>query len=119
MQRINRGTQLGYVHTPQKSLNDVNMKVECQTIVVNSLADFCIWGSAMPKALVQNIEGETIGYCSQKGHGTRLIPAGSITAAQVRKLSMYRVTLVSKSHYDAFSSSARKHISKSQVLSIK
>ena len=78
------------VSSPNNLFDDIDVIPECQTIIVNSLADFCIWGSATPNALVMNIEGETVGYCSQKGHGTRIIPAGSITAAQVRLLFITR-----------------------------
>lgn len=36
-----------------------------------------------------DVEAATVAYCTKPGHGTRLIPAGSITEAQFIKTSAY------------------------------
>jgi hypothetical protein len=56
---------------------------------VNSLADFCIWGSPVPDGLIGNVEAAVVAYCTQPGHGTRIMPAGTITGAQFMKTSAY------------------------------
>ena len=48
------------------------------------LADFCLWGAPKPNyGTVGDIEGEVVAYCTKKGHGTRLIPPGTLTAVYV------------------------------------
>lgn len=49
---------------------------------VNSLQDFCLWGPPVPNSVVGDTEGEAVAWCTQPGHGTRIIPAGAITGAQ-------------------------------------
>lgn len=91
---------------PQSGYNVCNSTTEgadsqCQTLVANTLvytiscdayytlliifkqSDFCIWGSPIANGQIGDVEAATVAYCTQPGHGTRLIPAGSITAAQV------------------------------------
>lgn len=53
----------------------------CQTAFFNSLEDFCLWG--LPELdTVGNTEARAIAWCTQEGHGTRVMPAGTIKAAQ-------------------------------------
>ncbi|KAF7979906.1 hypothetical protein HWV62_40300 [Athelia sp. TMB] len=83
---IGRGPQSGY--------NECNSTTEgaasqCQTMVVNSLADFCLWGSPVNNGSIGDVEAAVVAYCTQDGHGTRIITPGSITAAQFMKTSAY------------------------------
>jgi hypothetical protein len=39
--------------------------------------------------LIGNVEAAVVAYCTQKGHGSRLIPAGKITGAQFMRTSAY------------------------------
>lgn len=34
--------------------------------------------------MIGNVEAAVVAYCSQPGHGTRVMPGGTITGAQVR-----------------------------------
>jgi len=43
---------------------------------------FCIWSSPKPNDTIANSEQYEVAYCTQPGHGARLIPPGSITGAQ-------------------------------------
>lgn len=61
----------------------------CQTAFVNSIDDFCIWGSPTTNSVIGNIEAETVAYCTKAGHGTRLIPPGALTAVQFIKTPGY------------------------------
>lgn len=46
-------------------------------------ADFCLWGSPTADGVIGDVEAAVVAYCTKPGHGTRIIPAGAITAAQV------------------------------------
>ena len=46
-------------------------------------SDFCMWGSPTPNGQIGDVEAAVVAYCSQPGHGTRIMPAGTITGAQV------------------------------------
>ncbi|KAG8918960.1 hypothetical protein FRC01_001558, partial [Tulasnella sp. 417] len=81
-----RGTQFGY--------NICNSTTEgaaskCQTAIINSLDDFCIWGPPEPNSVVGNTEGEAVAWCTKPGHGTRVIPQGAITGAQFMRTKDY------------------------------
>jgi hypothetical protein len=45
--------------------------------------DFCLWGSPVTDGLIGNVEAAVVAYCSQPGHGTRVMPAGTLTGVQV------------------------------------
>ena len=45
-----------------------------------SVEDFCLWGSPTPDGVIGNIEAVVVAYCTKPGHGTRLIPPGTLTA---------------------------------------
>jgi len=83
---IGRGPQSGYNRCNATTEGPTS---ECQTMEVNSLADFCIWGSPTPNGLIGNVEAAVVAYCTQSGHGTRIMPAGTITGAQFMKTSAY------------------------------
>lgn len=81
-----RGTQTGY--------NLCNSTTEgpsslCQTAIINSIDDFCLWGPPTPDSLIGNTEGESIAWCTKAGYGTRVIPAGALTGVQFLKTPDY------------------------------
>ncbi|KIO33260.1 hypothetical protein M407DRAFT_65709 [Tulasnella calospora MUT 4182] len=81
-----RGRQYGY--------NICNSTTEgptsnCQTAIINSLDDFCIWGPPEPNSVVGNTEGEAVAWCTKPGHGSRIIPQGAITGAQFMRTPDY------------------------------
>ncbi|KAG8706012.1 hypothetical protein FRC11_008569 [Ceratobasidium sp. 423] len=66
-----------------------NQQSNCQTAVVNSIDDFCVWGPPEPNSVVGNTEGEAVAWCTKPGRGTRLIPAGALTGVQFMKTPDY------------------------------
>lgn len=66
-----------------------NQQSNCQTAVVNSIDDFCLWGPPEPNSVVGNTEGEAVAWCTKPGRGTRLIPAGALTGVQYMKTPDY------------------------------
>ncbi|KIM81611.1 hypothetical protein PILCRDRAFT_821384 [Piloderma croceum F 1598] len=72
---------------PQSGYNICNSTTEgskslCQTMFLNSIEDFCLWGSPKPNGVVGDVEAEVVAYCSKPGHGTRIMPPGTLTAVQ-------------------------------------
>ncbi|KAL8279051.1 hypothetical protein RQP46_008509 [Phenoliferia psychrophenolica] len=53
---------------------------KCQTLIANSASDFCLWAPPS-KATVGDDERVMVSYCTQTGHGSRLIPKGAITSS--------------------------------------
>lgn len=53
----------------------------CQTAWVNSLQDFCLWGPPNPNSAIGDTEAIEIAWCTASGHGTRIMPVGTITGA--------------------------------------
>ncbi|KAL1940149.1 hypothetical protein VTO73DRAFT_9100 [Trametes versicolor] len=81
-----RGRQSGY--------NRCNSTTEgaeslCQTAVINHLDDFCLWAPMQPDTTIGDSEGEEVAWCTKKGHGSRLIPAGALTGVQLTKTPGY------------------------------
>jgi len=56
---------------------------------VNTIDDFCLWGSPTPAGTIGDIEAVVVAYCTKAGHGTRLIPPGALTAVQFIKAPGY------------------------------
>jgi len=83
---VGRGPQAGYNKCNSTTEGPTS---ECQTMEVNTLSDFCLWGSPTANGLIGNVEAAVVAYCSQPGHGTRVMPAGTITGAQFMKTSAY------------------------------
>jgi len=83
---IGRGPQAGFNICNSTTENAAS---ECQTMEVNTLADFCLWGSPIANGAIGDVEAAVVAYCSQAGHGTRIMPPGTITAAQFMKTSAY------------------------------
>jgi len=74
-----RGPQQGYNICNSTTQNQNSM---CQTAIINSLDDFCLWGPATPNSLIGNVEGECVAWCTKATHGTRTIPEGALTGVQ-------------------------------------
>ena len=92
---------------PQTGYNRCNSTTEgptsqCQTSFVNSASDLCVrpataplrpssclWGPSEPNSVVGDTEGSAVAWCTQPGHGTRVLPAGAITALQFIRTSAY------------------------------
>jgi len=81
-----RGPQFGY-NICNSSTQGPN--ANCQTLIVNSPSDFCIWGSPTPNGLIGNEEALVVAYCTKDTHGARPIRAGAITGLQYTKTSAY------------------------------
>jgi hypothetical protein len=56
---------------------------------VNDITDFCLWGSPTPNSLIGDVEAVVVAYCTKPGHGTRIIPPGTLTAVQFIKAPGY------------------------------
>ncbi|KAG8821384.1 hypothetical protein FRC20_010241 [Serendipita sp. 405] len=81
-----RGRQSGYNICNSTTENQESL---CQTAIINSLDDFCLWGPQHPNEVIGNVEGESVAWCTKPGHGTRLIPKGALTAVQFMKTPDY------------------------------
>lgn len=51
--------------------------------------DFCIWGPPDVDTLIQDEEAKTVAWGTKPGHGTRVMPAGTLTGVQVLKAPAY------------------------------
>ncbi|GAA6048247.1 hypothetical protein JCM3770_006502 [Rhodotorula araucariae] len=74
-----RGRQVGYNRCNATTQNQESM---CQTAVINSIEDFCLWAPPTPGEEVGNIEGEMVAWCTKEGYGTRIIPEGALQGVQ-------------------------------------
>ncbi|ORY92737.1 hypothetical protein BCR35DRAFT_7233 [Leucosporidium creatinivorum] len=81
---------------PQSGYNQCNSTTEgpdsqCQTALLNSIDDFCLWGApgTTPNQTIGDVEAAVVAYCTKSGHGARILPAGAITGLQVLKTSAY------------------------------
>ncbi|GAA5897393.1 uncharacterized protein JCM6883_006686 [Sporobolomyces salmoneus] len=84
-----RGPQTGYNICNSTTQGDDS---ECQTLIINSIDDFCLWGlPGGPKDLstIGDSEAATVAYCVKDTHGSRPIPAGAITGLQWMKTKGY------------------------------
>ena len=52
-------------------------------------SDFCLWGPPVPNSSVGNTEGEMVAWCTKAGHGTRVMPEGTLLAVQLLKAPDY------------------------------
>lgn len=92
-----RGTQTGYNLCNSTTEGPTSL---CQTAVINSIDDFCLWGPPEPNSLIGNTEGESIAWCTKPGYGTRVIPKGAITGVQFMKTPDYvQVTGIIKQEF--------------------
>jgi hypothetical protein len=81
-----RGTQQGYNICNSTTEGPTSL---CQTAVINSIDDFCLWGPPAPNSEIGVIEGEAVAWCTKPGYGTRIIPKGALTGVQFIKTSAY------------------------------
>ncbi|CAE6507233.1 unnamed protein product [Rhizoctonia solani] len=81
-----RGAQYGYNVCNSTTESQTSL---CQTAMINSIDDFCLWGPPEPNSLIGNTEGEAVAWCTKPGRGTRLIPAGALTGVQFMKTRSY------------------------------
>lgn len=83
-----------YVRGPQTGYNICNSTTEgqtsmCQTSYFNGLDDFCLWAPAPANSLIADTEGEEVAWCTQPGHGARVIPQNALKGAQLLKNNDY------------------------------
>ncbi|KIM23302.1 hypothetical protein M408DRAFT_321139 [Serendipita vermifera MAFF 305830] len=81
-----RGRQSGYNICNSTTENQHSL---CQTAIINSVDDFCLWGAPEPNSLIGDTEGEAVAWCTKPGHGTRVMPAGTITGLTFVKTPDY------------------------------
>ncbi|KAJ7081586.1 hypothetical protein B0H15DRAFT_890125 [Mycena belliarum] len=81
-----RGFQSGYNICNSTTENQNSL---CQTMFVNHMDDFCLWAPAPPNSSIADTEGDVVAWCSKKGHGSRIFPAGAITGLQMIQTPSY------------------------------
>jgi hypothetical protein len=81
-----RGTQFGYNRCNSTTENQSSL---CQTGILNSINDFCLWAPAQPNSTIADTEGEEVAWCTKPGHGTRLIPQGALKGVQFMRTPDY------------------------------
>jgi len=81
-----RGTQTGYNRCNSTTQGPDS---QCQTLIINSLQDFCFWAPPVPNSTIGGTEEEEVAWCTLPTHGGRLIPPGTITGAQFIKTESY------------------------------
>ncbi|PPR05572.1 hypothetical protein CVT24_002790 [Panaeolus cyanescens] len=81
-----RGVQHGYNICNSTTAGQDSL---CQTMHVNSVDDFCLWGPPEMGREVGDIEGIMVAWCTQPRHGTRLIPAEALHGVQFMKTPDY------------------------------
>ncbi|GAA5893786.1 hypothetical protein JCM5296_001133 [Sporobolomyces johnsonii] len=81
-----RGTQVGYNRCNSTTEGAESM---CQTAIINSIDDFCLWAPPSPGEVVGDVEGEMVAWCTKDGHGTRIIPEGAIQGVQFMRTPHY------------------------------
>lgn len=81
-----RGTQTGYNLCNSTTEGPTSL---CQTAIINSIDDFCLWGPPEPNSTIGDTEGSNIAWCTKPGYGTRVIPKGAITGVQFMKTPDY------------------------------
>jgi len=74
-----RGTQFGYNRCNSTTENQQSL---CQTAIINSIDDFCLWGPPTGPTTIADTEQEEVAWCTKPGHGTRLIPANALKGVQ-------------------------------------
>ncbi|KAF7974260.1 hypothetical protein HWV62_13042 [Athelia sp. TMB] len=87
-------TDVGTRRGPQQGYNICNSTTEgaasmCQTSMVNSIDDFCLWAPSKVGSTIADTEGEEVAWCTKPGRGTRIIPPGALTGVQFMKTPDY------------------------------
>jgi hypothetical protein len=81
-----RGPQSGYNICNSTTAGPTS---NCQTAFINNIDDWCLWGPTVPNSLVGDVEAASVAWCTTAAHGTRVMPAGTITALQFLKAPGY------------------------------
>jgi hypothetical protein len=81
-----RGTQFGFNRCNSTTENQKSL---CQTAIINSIDDFCLWAPPSGPTTISETEQEEVAWCTKPGHGTRLIPAGALKGVQYMKTPDY------------------------------
>jgi hypothetical protein len=66
-----------------------NQTALCQTAVINSADDFCLWAPPYKPDVIANTERYEVAWCTKSGYGTRLIPDGTLTGVHFTKAANY------------------------------
>ncbi|KAF9507020.1 hypothetical protein BS47DRAFT_1352137 [Hydnum rufescens UP504] len=79
---------------PQSGYNICNSTTEgpnsqCQTALINNIADFCVWGPATFNSTIGDTEAASVAWCSKPGHGSRVMTSGTLTGVQFLKAPAY------------------------------
>ncbi|KAG6829045.1 hypothetical protein H0H92_005876 [Tricholoma furcatifolium] len=69
--------------------SDTSLSSQCQTVVLNSADDFCLWGPPLPNSTIGNTEGIQVSWCTKTGHGTRMIPNSTLMGVHFLKTPNY------------------------------
>jgi hypothetical protein len=83
---VGRGPQSGYNLCNSTTQNQNSM---CQTSMVNSIDDFCLWGPPVANSTIGDEEADVVAWCTKPGRGTRVIPPGALTGVQFTKTPGY------------------------------
>lgn len=64
---------------------------ECQTMIVNDMSDFCLWGAGGTEknAHLGDIEGSVVAYCLKSQRGGRPLPPSAIKGLQMTRTDAY------------------------------
>jgi hypothetical protein len=81
-----RGTQFGFNRCNSTTENQKSL---CQTAILNSIDDFCLWAPPNGPTTIAETEQEEVAWCTKPGHGGRLIPAGALKGVQFMKTPDY------------------------------
>lgn len=81
-----RGTQFGFNRCNSTTENQKSL---CQTAIINSIDDFCLWAPPTGPTTIADTEQEEVSWCTKPGHGGRLIPAGALKGVQFMKTPDY------------------------------
>ncbi|KZT63549.1 hypothetical protein DAEQUDRAFT_770517 [Daedalea quercina L-15889] len=74
-----RGNQVGY---NKCNSTTENQESYCQTLIANGIDDFCLWSSPNSNDTIGTSEAYEVAWCAAKGHGTRIMPDGTLLGVQ-------------------------------------
>lgn len=63
----------------------VNLLYVTSLVLIHSFyyLDFCLFAPPAPNSTIGDTEGIEVAWCTKKGHGTRLIPEGTLKGVQL------------------------------------
>jgi len=94
-----RGPQTGYNICNSTTQNQDS---QCQTMMVNSIADFCLWAPPTPNSTIADTEAIEVAYCTKNTWGTRVMLEGSVYGVTVYNAPSYTmiVGFINQSAFD-------------------